>query len=171
MRWAFVVTIGLTFTGVLFIMCFQEGYIDPGWITAFGVDPSPEPEGSKAYLDHYNSRLVPALVFICKTANEASFVFIYQVSFTQDLIFPFYKRATSVGIANFIARLITITSSIVAELDRPLPAIIILCFNGLAFIVSFLLPSRKEEIDYQNEKEQYMKSVKGGSIDDNKSKK
>jgi hypothetical protein len=82
--------------------------------------------------------------------NEASFVFIYQVSFTQDLIFPFYKRSTSVGIANFIARIITITAPMVAELDRPLPAITILCFNGIAFIVSFLLPSRQEEIDYQN---------------------
>lgn len=166
MRYAFLITIGLTFTGVVFIMCFQEGYIDPGWITAFGVEPSSEPEGSKAYLDHYNNHLVPALVFICKLANEASFVFIYQVSFTVDLIFPFYKRATSVGIANFIARLITITASIVAELDRPLPAVIILCFNGLAFLACFLLPSRTEELDYQKEKEEYARSARGGSIDD-----
>lgn len=51
--------------------------------------------------------------------TEASFVFIYNASFNEDLIFPFYKRATSVGLANFIARLITIMAPIVAELDRP----------------------------------------------------
>ena len=37
MRRACVITIGLTFIGVLFIMIFQEGYLDPGWITAFGA--------------------------------------------------------------------------------------------------------------------------------------
>lgn len=151
MRLAFMVTVSCTFVGVLFIMLFQDGYIDPGWITAFGVEPSNEPEGSKAYLDHYNSYLVPAFVFICKLCNEASFVFIYQVSFTEDMIFPFYKRATSVGICNFIGRVITISAPVVAELDRPTPAICLLSFNGAAIIAAFFLPSRREEIDFGKE--------------------
>ena len=64
------------------------------------------------------------------------------------MIFPFYKRATAIGICNFIARTITITSSLVAELPRPWPGYIFLTITFISFLNAFFLPSKKEEEDY-----------------------
>jgi hypothetical protein len=64
--------------------------------------------------------------------------------YNEDLIFPFYKRVSSTGICNFVGRLVTIAAPMVAELDRPMPCILLLTFNGLAIIASIFLPSREE---------------------------
>jgi hypothetical protein len=69
----------------------------------------------------------------------------YQCSFNENCIFPFYKRATAIGICNFVARVFTIASPLVAELDRPIPAYILLGVNFIAFIVAFTLPSADEQ--------------------------
>ena len=71
-------------------------------------------------------------------------MFVYQCGYNEDLIFPFYKRATSIGICNFIGRCVTIMVPIVAELDKPIPALMILGINVLGFLACFLLPSRDE---------------------------
>jgi hypothetical protein len=65
------------------------------------------------------------------------------------LIFPFYKRATAIGICNFVARTVTICSSLAAELDRPWPAALLISGTGIAFIAIFFLPYRDEEIEYE----------------------
>lgn len=78
-----------------------------------------------------------------------TFLVAYQTSLAEDIIFPFYKRATSTGICNLIARLITIFSSIVAEMPRPQPAIFLISVNALALIASFFLPSYKEEEEFE----------------------
>ena len=62
------------------------------------------------------------------------------------MIFPFYKRITSTGFCNFIGRLVTIASPVIAELDKPTPAIIMLVFNFVGLIAAFFLPSRDEVI-------------------------
>ena len=72
---------------------------------------------------------------------------VYQASYNEDVIFPFKTRATSIGICNFVARSITIGAPLVAELDRPTPAIILMSFVGIALISSIFLPSRAEEIE------------------------
>jgi hypothetical protein len=61
------------------------------------------------------------------------------------MIFPFYKRATAIGVCNFIGRAITILAPLAAELERPLPASILLIINIIAFINAFFLPSRDQE--------------------------
>ena len=66
------------------------------------------------------------------------------------MIFPFYKRATAIGICNFIARAFTILSSLAAELDRPLPAILLIGLTTIALIDSFFLPSKQMEDDYDD---------------------
>jgi len=58
------------------------------------------------------------------------------------MIFPFYKRATAIGICNFIGRALTILAPLAAELERPLPASILLIINIIAFINAFFLPNR-----------------------------
>ena len=55
------------------------------------------------------------------------------------MIFPFYKRATAIGICNFIGRALTILAPLAAELERPLPASILLIIN--AFYIFLLRPS------------------------------
>lgn len=78
----------------------------------------------------------------------------YQASFGENLIFPFYKRATAIGICNFIARTITIFSSLAAELDRPWPAILLISLTSLSIINAFFLPSMTEEIEYEKKLKQ-----------------
>lgn len=64
------------------------------------------------------------------------------------MIFPFYKRATAIGICNFVARLVTVCSSLVAEVDRPWPAVILIIVNVIAFIDAFFLPFKSDEEAY-----------------------
>ena len=47
-----------------------------------------------------------------------------------------------------MARSLTIASSLVAELERPYPAIILLSFNGLALIAALFLPTYNDEVAY-----------------------
>lgn len=86
---------------------------------------------------------------MAKVGVSMTFQNTYQASFGENLIFPFYKRATAIGICNFIARTVTITSSLAAELDRPWPAALLISATGLAFIAIFFLPYRSEEIEYE----------------------
>ena len=61
-------------------------------------------------------------------------------------MFPFYKKATAIGICNFVARTVTVFSSLAAELDRPIPVCLLLVGTGIAFINAFFLPSYDEEV-------------------------
>ena len=62
------------------------------------------------------------------------------------MIFPFYKRITSTGLCNFIGRLVTVAAPVVAELDKPTPAIVMLVFNFVGLIASLFLPSKDEVV-------------------------
>ena len=71
------------------------------------------------------------------------------------MIFPFYKRATAIGICNFIARSVTILSSLAAEMDRPWPAILLISLTTLSIINAFFLPSMTEEIEYEKQLKEF----------------
>lgn len=88
--------------------------------------------------------LVPGLVFFAKIGINATFQNAYQASFGNTM-FPFYKKATAIGICNLVARTATVCSSLAAEVDRPWPVVMLLSANGCAFIATFFLPSIKEE--------------------------
>jgi len=92
--------------------------------------------------------LIPIIVFLVKVAINITFLNSYQCSFNENCIFPFYKRATSIGICNFVARVFTVASPLVAELDRPIPAYILLGVNFFAFITAFFLPSSEEQREF-----------------------
>ena len=111
---------------------------------------SPYDEDSEDDRQYYLAYLIPALVFMAKVGVNMTFQNTYLASFGENLIFPFYKRATAIGICNFIARAITCTSSLAAELDRPWPAVILISGTGLAIIAIFFLPTRDQEIEYEN---------------------
>jgi len=83
---------------------------------------------------------VPIIVLFCKVGTDMSFFNVYQGSFNENYIFPFYKRVTTIGVCQFIARCITIGAFLIAELPRPIPSIVLLVLNGFAFICIFFLP-------------------------------
>ena len=78
------------------------------------------------------------------------------------MIFPFYKRATAIGICNLVARSVTITSPLVAELDRPWPACLLISLTVIALVDAFFLPSYSEEVEYERVKVEVMG---GGEVD------
>lgn len=86
--------------------------------------------------------LIPSIVFITKIGVNFTFLNTYQASFGDNMIFPFYKRATAIGVCNFIGRALTILAPLAAELERPWPTSILLIINAIAFVNTFFLPSR-----------------------------
>ena len=60
-------------------------------------------------------------------------------------MFPHLKRATAIGICNFVARFVTIFAPMAAELEKPLPTLILLIINMTALLISFTFPSFKQE--------------------------
>lgn len=109
-----------------------------------GASPSNYPEGSEEDNKHSLTYLVPIIVLFIKIGINVAFLGLYTASFTEDIIFPYYKRATSTGICNFVARTVGIGAPLIAELDHPTPMIILLILNGLTFIIAFFLPSYKD---------------------------
>jgi hypothetical protein len=77
MKLSFIISYSIIILGIFFVMCFQQNYIYPGWITAFGVEQSPYEAGSEKDLYYYNKSLVPGLIFFVKIWNQAAFVFVY----------------------------------------------------------------------------------------------
>ena len=119
------------------------------WIRNLGYPTSPYPEGSAQDIEYYQRITVPVSIFFEKIFISAAFLNVYQVGFNEDVIFPFYKRATSIGIVNFIARVVTISAPMVAEVDKPLPQIILVTFISVALICSFFLPSKQDQEDFK----------------------
>ena len=76
------------------------------------------------------------------------------MSFNDPKTFPVLKRTTAIGICNFIARLFTMFAPLVAELDRPIPIIMVIVVTLIALITSFTFPSDKDpekrEIDFMD---------------------
>ena len=83
-----------------------------------------------------------------------TFQFAYYVSFNNSKTFPVLKRTTAIGICNFTARLFTMLAPVVAELDRPIPIIMVIVITLIALITSFTFPSdkkpEKREIDFMD---------------------
>ena len=75
--------------------------------------------------------MIPGIVFLAKIGVNFSFLNTYQASFNENMIFPFYKRVTSIGICNFIGRTLTITAPLAAELPRPWPVSLLLILTGI----------------------------------------
>ena len=98
--------------------------------------------------------VTPAFLFFLKVSINTTFMNTYHCSFNMDWLFPFYKRATSIGICNFVARCFTIAAPMVVELQAPLPIAILLAVNLGAFLVIFTLPttdSDEEKPDVEEE--------------------
>ena len=97
-------------------------------------------------------------IFCAKVFVNTTFLNAYQASYNEDVIFPFYKRATTIGICNFVARTVTIAAPLVAELDRPLPALILLASNFVSLISSIFLPTSDEEAQFAARKKELLEA-------------
>jgi hypothetical protein len=151
MQWSFASSLSLTLFGAIWILVFQQGYLSPDWVGVFMPEKSPYPEGSEESNKFYLATLIPAVVFFTKIGTSATFTSVYLASYSENCIFPFYKRATSIGICNFVARAATITSSLAAELDKPWPIALTISLVSLALITTFFLPTYAEEKQYEQD--------------------
>ena len=144
LRWTIFISVSITIFFLVWLFLFQGQYISSHWVQDAGASESHYPEGSPEDNKHNLKYLVPIIVMFVKIGINVAFLGVYTASFTEDIIFPFYKRATSTGICQFLARSIAISAPLVAELDYPTPLIILLILNIITFIVTFFLPTYQD---------------------------
>ena len=89
--------------------------------------------------------VIPILAFFTRIGLNVSFQNCYQAGYSNATVFPLAKRATAIGICNFIARLITACAPLVAEFKEPEPAGYLCAVTFTSFLVAFFLPSKGEE--------------------------
>ena len=135
----------MTFLFQVVFLIFQQDH----WVKSIAHEPEDLPQ---EVIENRKKIAIPIIVFLTKIWLQVVMLTAYQASYNEDIIFPFYKRATAIGIANFFARSFTIGSPLVAELDKPVPTIILLCAVFLALVSSFFLPSRQEERELEERK-------------------
>lgn len=116
--------IGITRLGVKksYMLCFMIGMVGTMMILAV--------EG------RFESRLLMGLcLFIAKLGVASTFIVNYL---SLEKLFPTLFCATAAGFCNFVARLATIFSPMIAEISPPLPNMILLGFLILAGSASTL---------------------------------
>ena len=124
--------------------------------------------------------IIPMFILFTKISINILFQITYLASFVDDSIFPFLKRATSIGICNFVARISTVFAPQVAEQPKPMPEVYLLIIVSIAFVIAFTLPlddydenpdadevsfnSKNDAVNKQNRKG--MKFAEGGNLSD-----
>jgi len=83
---------------------------------------------SQTYIDV----VVPICLFLMNMGTSMTFGNLYM---SHMDVFPIVFNSTSMGICNILARSITITAPIVAEVEEPVPEII---FTTLSFIAAVM---------------------------------
>jgi len=145
-RRSFMTSMGITIVGAAFIYLFEAGIIDPSIAVSFGLSSkSSDPDGTAAANEHYLAGIIPIFGFITKLGTEISFMNAYQASFSNDTIFSIQKRATAIGICNFAARTLTICAPIVAEFQKPTPAIFLCIVSLIGWLVATTFLSYEDE--------------------------
>lgn len=142
---SFIVSYVITLIGALFILLFQLGAIPSDFVHDLGAPPSGYPQGSEKDKQHNLGYVVPYFTFIAKVGTHLTFSIAYLASYSNQLTFPLLKRATAVGICNFCARFATMFAPLCAELDQPIPMIIILSVNTVGLVTSFFFPFYSQE--------------------------
>jgi hypothetical protein len=87
---------------------------------------------------------MPVLILVLKMGIIMSYITTTQASFTDDRIFPYTKRNTSVGTCGMIARSVTIVAPIVNEWQAPYPILIMLVFSVIGILTSLTFPDERQ---------------------------
>lgn len=148
-RATFILGFSLAWVWLLLLLLFEQEYASTSWIHSLGVPSGDHPEDSPEQRDADLRIIVPMIVFVLKIAQAVAAIGLFTASFNEDVIYPHYKRATSIGLNNFVSRLCQTAAPLVAELDRPAPLIFLLCLYALGAILAFFLPSYQDELDFQ----------------------
>jgi len=150
-RNAFLVSYIVTLVGLLGIFLFESKMASPDFIAYLGAPPSPYPPGSPEDREHHLKSILPAFTLIAKIGTGITFSNAYQASFSDGKTFPLLKRSTAIGVCNMVSRGITAVSPLCAELDQPIPIIIMICITVIAEAVACTFPSPAEERRLQAE--------------------
>lgn len=82
---------------------------------------------------------MPWAIFVAKFGTASGFLISYMASFSDNRIFPVEKRATAIGICNFIGRAVTSLAPMINELEEPEPMCFFLVVMFIAWIYNFSL--------------------------------
>lgn len=149
-RNAFIVSYIVTLIGLLGIFIFESEIASPYFIDELGAQPSPHPPGSAKDREHHLKQIVPAFTFLAKVGSSITFSIAYQASFADPTTFPLLKRSTAIGICNMVSRGVTALSPLCAELDTPIPVLIMIIITLIAEAVACSFPSAGEELRIRN---------------------
>mmetsp|Transcript_15978 Transcript_15978/g.24778 ORF Transcript_15978/g.24778 Transcript_15978/m.24778 type:complete len:232 (-) Transcript_15978:28-723(-) len=141
----FIISFVITLVGVMGILLFEAEILQPYFIDSLGCPPSGYEPGSPKDRDYHMARIIPAFSFLAKVGCHVSFLAAYYASFSDAKIFPLDKRGRQIGICNFVARGVTIFASLFAELDKPIPMLILSSITIFALVTSFFFDSSEDE--------------------------
>ena len=82
---------------------------------------------------------MPWAIFVAKFGTASGFLISYMASFADNRIFPIEKRATAIGICNFIGRSVTSSAPMINEFTEPWPMCFFLIVMGFAWVFNFTL--------------------------------
>ena len=84
-------------------------------------------------LAHQDSFIFPLFILVLKLGISSSFNILYV---SHGKIFPVLFAATALGMANFVTRIVTGLSPILAQAEEPIPMIIFfgLCTLGIVIV-------------------------------------
>ena len=79
-------------------------------------------------LSHQESILFPMFILIAKFGISSAFNILYV---SHSTVFPVLFSATALGMCNFVTRIFTAISPILAQIEEPLPVLIFLVLSML----------------------------------------
>ena len=91
------------------------------------------------------NRIIPFFTLTAKIGTHLTFSNAYYASFSDQRVFPILRKATAVGICQFIARGLTIAAPMIAELDKPIPALVLTYFTLVALVAALFFPSKEDQ--------------------------
>lgn len=139
---SFLISNYITLLGAIGIILFESDIISPYFIDDMGCPPSGFPRGSAKDRKYHLDKIIPWFTFTAKVGTHITFSNAYYASFSDVRVFPLLKRATAIGICQFVARGLTIFSPMVAELDKPIPMLVLAFITLAALIGALFLPSK-----------------------------
>ena len=142
---SFISSLTLAFVFTVFLYLLRIEAIPPNWITYLGSPASDFEPGSPDDNEFHLQKQVPWIAFFIKLGYHLTLCFATLAS-CEASMFPLLKRATAIGICNFVSRLVAIFAPLAAELEKPLPTLCLLVVNMTALLISLTFPSRQAEL-------------------------
>lgn len=142
---SFLISNYVTILGGLGLILFESGAISPYFINDLGCPPSGYPPESEKDKQYHLARIIPWFTLTAKIGVHLTFSNAYYASFSDQRVFPLLRKATAVGICQFIARGLTISAPMIAELDKPIPSLILTYLALVALVGALFFPSQEDQ--------------------------